>query len=290
MTVGYSVLFCDCARSEGRMAKANAPTGVMADKGFSAAHLREVRDFMTQAQAEIFELNPLLPEGTDGADACVLVLRTNAVYCAKEALKEVGALQFDTFSASRGRVVNAHSRHMVFLGSNGSRVPDPTTGLHTVKDYSEVQSLKSARDYVTKILGTKDCVSGCVLKYPDIDKCGIGWHGDGERRQTIIYRLGESSSARPLCFQWYLRGEPIGEPIAITLNHGDMAIASEKAVGTDWKTRNVPTLRHATGFLKQGPVPAPTSKAAKAAVKRQREETPPPSVASGLLAALGANA
>ena len=76
---------------------------------------------------------------------------------------------------------------------------------------------------------------------------------------TIICRIDDSSSARPLCLQWYLRGEPIGEPLAINLNNGDMDIASEKAVGTDCKTRNV-----------QSPAPAPISKLAKAAVKRKR--------------------
>ena len=268
--VGYSVLFCDCARSEGRAA--NAPTGVMAAKGFSAAWLREVHEFHGEGQTDLFELNPLLPEGTKGDEACVLVIRGNGRCCHDQCLKEVEALNFDTFAASRGKVVNAHSRHMIFLGSNGSRAPDPTTGLNTVKNYSEVPYLNGIRDNVSRILGTEDCVSGCVLKYPDIDKCGIGWHGDGERRQTIVYRLGESSSSRPLCFQWYLQGEPIGEPMAITLHHGDMCIASEKAVGTDWKLRKVPTLRHATGFLKQGPVPAPTSKVAKQAAKRKRDE------------------
>lgn len=269
MTVGYSVLFCDCARSEGRAA--NAPTGVMADKGFSADQLRAIAANLGPYKTRVVELNNFLPAElvNDAVDPCVLVLQHNQEL-ADDALKEVTALKYDTFTASRGKVVNAHSRHMVFLGSHGSRAPDPATGLNTVKDFSEVPALERARAYVTELLGTTDCNSGCVIKYPDIDKCGIGWHGDGERRQTIVMRVGGSTYQRPLCFQWYLRGEPVGKVCSITLRHGDMAIACAKAVGTDWKTRNVLTLRHATGFLKQGPVPAPTSKTAKTALKRKR--------------------
>ena len=91
----------------------------------------------------------------------------------------------------------------------------------------------------------------------------VSFPGDGERRQTIIYRVGDSSSARPLCFQWYLQGEAVGPVVTVHLQHGDYLISSSKAVGTDWKTRKVPTLRHATGFLSQGPAPRATAKAEK---------------------------
>ena len=182
-------------------------------------------------------------------------------------------MNFDTFTRSRGaKVLEAHSRHMVFLGSNGSRAPDRETGTNTVIAFSEVPSINAAHKWVTNLLGTHDCMSGAVLRYPDINKCGIGWHGHSEARQAIIYRVGDSTSSRPLCFQWYHRTLPIGAPIAIALEHGDMAVFSEKAVGNDWRQKVVPTLRHASGFLKDGPVPAVCSKAAKLAVKRKLEE------------------
>jgi hypothetical protein len=34
------------------------------------------------------------------------------------------------------------------------------------------------------------------------------------------------------------------------LNHGDIYIMSDKAVGYDWKKRKIPTLRHAAGCKK----------------------------------------
>ena len=37
--------------------------------------------------------------------------------------------------------------------------------------------------------------------YYDIKKCGIGFHGDAERRKVVGIRLGDSI---PLHFQWFL--------------------------------------------------------------------------------------
>lgn len=83
--------------------------------------------------------------------------------------------------------------------------------------------------------------------YYDVLKCGIGYHGDSERRRVIGLRLG---STIPICYQWYKDNLPVGPSIKIYLDHGDIYIMSEKAVGTDWKKRNIYTLRHAAGCSK----------------------------------------
>jgi len=83
--------------------------------------------------------------------------------------------------------------------------------------------------------------------YYDINKCGIGYHGDTERKIVIGIRLGASM---PLCFKWFTKGEPINadsHKIQIILNDGDIYLMSEKAVGYDWKKKNKVTLRHAAG-------------------------------------------
>jgi hypothetical protein len=81
--------------------------------------------------------------------------------------------------------------------------------------------------------------------YYDITKCGIGYHGDSERRKVIGMRLGNTSL--PLYFQWYFDNKALNEPIKINLDPGDIYIMSEKACGTDWKRKKIYTLRHATG-------------------------------------------
>jgi len=43
--------------------------------------------------------------------------------------------------------------------------------------------------------------------YPKSPVCGIGYHGDTERRCVIAFRFGREM---PLCYQWYLQGNAVG--------------------------------------------------------------------------------
>jgi hypothetical protein len=125
---------------------------------------------------------------------------------------------------------------------------DLEQGKGTVVSYSQVPQLMSIANQFEIVFGDKARrLKGEINYYYDIDKCGIGFHGDAERRIVIAMRLGEPL---PLYYQWYRNGEAIGEVTEIPLKGGDIYIMSEKAVGTDWKTRNCATLRHATGSSK----------------------------------------
>ena len=61
----------------------------------------------------------------------------------------------------------------------------------------------------------------------------------------IAFRLGHSMN---LCYHWFFNHKPIGKMLKLNLNHGDMYIMSEKAVGTDWSRSSTFTLRHAAGI------------------------------------------
>lgn len=74
-----------------------------------------------------------------------------------------------------------------------------------------------------------------------------GYHGDAERRKVLAVRLGASN---PIHFQWFQDGKPIRDHMVFELEGGDMYIMSEKTVGTDFKKRKIPTLRHAVGAEK----------------------------------------
>ena len=264
MTTGYSVLFCDRARGEDRAAKSEA-TGEIAAHGFSPQWLCEKSEHINSTDSgfssHIVDLTESCPHSCE--EACVLVVRPKSKTTADACLREVEAIKFDTFTTICGKVCNAHTRHLTFIGEE-ARSPNASTGEHTVLEWSQISSINRARQELAGLLGPLPCVrSGCVLKYPDIQTSGIRFHGDGERRQTIVYRVGSSSSTRPLCFQWYLKGVAVGSVVRVHLEHGDYLVSSSKAVGTDWGRKNVPTLRHATGFLSEGPSPLPTSRAEK---------------------------
>ena len=117
---------------------------------------------------------------------------------------------------------------------------DALVGLKLIDLFQEGHS-----DYINELKGRMEALMGLkagglkVESNFDTMKCGIG---DGERREVIGVRY----SSMPMYWQWYHKGEPLHEPIVVPMNPGDMYIMSEKAVGTDWKKKTIPTLRHAT--------------------------------------------
>ena len=260
MNTSYSILLCDVAQAQAPHAE---PTGELAPAGLSPAHLRAVCETLKQQglDCEIVELTPHCPVPAE--EACALVVRGWSPETADAALKSTASIAYDTFMYMHGKVKNAHTRHLVFAAER-ARDPERERGVHTVLPWSGLEAMDRARAFISGALDTQHLKAGCVLKYPDINRSGIGWHGDGERRITVLYRVGAASARRPIHLMWFQKGEAVCAPISIPLGHGDFFVPSAKAVGTDWKLRNKPTLRHATGFLAHGPAPKTTQKKRKA--------------------------
>ena len=114
--------------------------------------------------------------------------------------------------------------------------------------FSDVPFLNIIRETFGKIIKEKG--ENLVAEgnyYYDVKKCGIGFHGDAERKKVIALRFGESMD---LCYHWYKNSERVGKMFKIKINHGDLYMMSSKATGTDWKKRKIFTLRHAAGSRK----------------------------------------
>ena len=81
------------------------------------------------------------------------------------------------------------------------------------------------------------------------DTCGIGFHGDAERKIVICLSLGKPSTLR---YRWRQphSSEGFGPPIDINLSHGDVYVMSEKATGFDWRSRSKMRVVHAAGSKK----------------------------------------
>jgi len=146
------------------------------------------------------------------------------------------------------------------------------------KDYPTTNKLRVA---LSELLGSPAPLVGELNHYYDASKCGIGWRarhptrasracprlapgqalahpipsvhgalcadGDSERKLVAGARVGPGADNMYLKYQWFHDSRPVGAEGRIVLEAGDVYIASEKAVGTDWKRRKVPTLRHAAG-------------------------------------------
>jgi len=280
----YSMVYCDCAFSQ--PGGHSVPVGKMAEEGFSAQYLRSACALLQQdgIDATIVDLvAEAVDKGTTSewlcdlqGDTVVLVIRnganalTNDPQMADKMLAEHQGLEYDTTTFLRKKVCVARSRRNLHFADKGRPV-DMANGQNTVVPWSSVPANAECHRVLTELLGTTDVKSAVANYYPDPANCGIGWHGDAERRQTIMVRLGAGSDVRPIYFLWCERGEGIAAPIAINLRHGDVMVPCAKAVGTDYRTQVRPTVRHGTGNPNGKSVLLQPPAVARPPKKRQRE-------------------
>ncbi|AYV84507.1 MAG: hypothetical protein Hyperionvirus27_27 [Hyperionvirus sp.] len=228
--------------------------GSIAESGFTNNELLEIQIKCKALgyQTELIDLNKILPEDTEKAS--VLVIR-NAL---AKLLDEKSCLEFkkeiDGFEAivdkkafMYGRIVNKTARYNLCFADQNQE-PDYANKKGRIISFSEVPFLKKIRESLPVLLGPKAKDMFAELNYYyDINKCGIGYHGDTERKRVIGLRIGATMD---LHYHWYKNNKRIGDGIKIALNNGDIYIMSDKAVGFDWKKSSILTLRHAAGCKK----------------------------------------
>lgn len=225
--------------------------GNLSDEGFTIKELENVKEKIGDG-VEIIELE-CVGEGDEkiaiAADkAWLLIIRDGVNKICDGGLDELKKEQFgltpDRKAFMYGRVVNKHARGNLCFDDIGHE-PDYENKKGTVIGYDSVPMTKLLRERIGSLLGDKGKELACEGNYYyDIKKCGIGFHGDAERRKVIGVRLGDSI---PLHFQWFHKSKSVGKRMKFELNDGDMYIMSDKAVGFDWKKKNIMTLRHAAG-------------------------------------------
>ncbi len=174
------------------------------------------------------------------------ILQNCSDYNQENMFEEQIKLEMDKQAWMRGRVVNKHARWNLCFDEE-SRQPDYENKKGRIVGYNEIPVTKMLLSQIETYFGPKAInLKGEGNYYYDTNKCGIGFHGDSERRKVIGIRLGLKESM-PLHYQWFRESEAVGNRIILPLRGGDMYVMSEKAVGTDWKKKKIYTLRHATG-------------------------------------------
>lgn len=229
--------------------------GQLEESGFSIKEIREIEKRFQKHKAvtEYIDLSLALEEhefDPDDIASGILIIRNGVnillgnEYSSDDLYQEHEELNKDEKAFMYGRVVNKKARHNLCF-ADFSQTPDYESGKGTVVNFNTLPITSLLREKLGYMLGSKGknlLAEGNY--YYDPSKCGIGFHGDTERKIVVCARLGKSF---PLDYQWFYKGEPIGERVKLMLNHSDLYVMSEKAVGTDWKKRNIPTLRHAAG-------------------------------------------
>ena len=163
-------------------------------------------------------------------------------------------LPWDKKAKMYGRIVNKRARWNLCY-SQESQAPDYANGKGTIISFDDVPLLKYIYDKLPSIFGSN--ASNLEVEgnyYYDISECGIGFHGDSERKKVIAIRLGQNT---PLYYQWFKNNKSVGNKIKIKLKHSDIYMMSEKATGFDWKKSSIYTLRHATGCDKFTTIKSP---------------------------------
>ncbi len=230
--------------------------GQMAETGFNLQDLTTCKQRFEAAGnlCELIHLNQFLPaqlEPNSTADpAYVLVVRggvntlLRGINSNSDALfREQVALDWDSKAFMYGRVVNKHARHNLCY-SEQAQEPDYAEGKGRIIGFDSVPLTKHIREKLPEFLPNSDNLQCEGNHYFSTQTCGIGFHGDGERLKVVGVRIGNSN---PLHYQWFYQSEAVGNRAIINLSHGDLYIMSQKAVGTDWKKKNIYTLRHAAG-------------------------------------------
>ncbi len=261
MTSAGTVTFGECAENHVGMQK----LGAAAAQGLTLHDLVMAKDRFADLGGDCKIIHLVSAGGVEGAfeditpdPAYVLVVRRGVQLLLRHAgvhlppgvdvlQVEHEAFEADKKALMRGVVVNKRARWNLCFADE-EQEPDYESGCGRVVAFRDVPFTKVLRDSLPLFFGEK--ARGLFAEgnyYYDIAKCGIGFHGDAERRIVIAARFG---AAIPLHYQWFHRSVPIGKRIPIQVGPGDLYAMSSKAAGTDWKRRSIPTLRHAAGAEK----------------------------------------
>jgi hypothetical protein len=247
----FSLTFGDVAENHKGMQK----IGEISNKGFNITDLNTAKLWFESngCICDLVDLSDLLPKNVERSshEAYILTVKraVNALLDNENGanlfFEEQDLLEKDTKALMYGRVVNKHARHNLCFGETHQK-PNYEIGEGTIYAFDEVPMLAKIRSKLGEILG--DIGTNLQAEgnyYYDVKKCGIGYHGDAERKKVIALRLG---AAIPLAYRWYIRGRQDSMQLNITdLGHGDLYMMSEKATGYDWKKSSIYTLRHAAG-------------------------------------------
>ncbi len=255
------------------------------DKGLSHSDLQIIKKYLKNKyeniKVEICKLenddliNYSFNNGLEYEDAYILIIRKGVNILMDDdkysdnIMEEQINLDWDKKAYMRGRVVNKRARYNLCYSDN-EQEPDYDNKKGRIIKYSDIPYSSKLKIEIENILNDSlldihpsDYSSDNKFKfemegnyYFDNNKCGISYHGDGERKIVIAIRLGDTV---PIVYRWYHKSKPIDKYtnydennnyMKFDIDGGDIYIMSEKATGYDWLKKNILTLRHAAGANK----------------------------------------
>lgn len=240
--------------------------GELEPRGYTLKDLKGIRRKFRDMSIEcrLLALSRALPlkeyDDDRHQDAAILIIHNGIDKLLGEGsadmlLEEQKKLKWDKHKFMRGRVVNSIARYNLCY-SDFSQEPNYNKGMGRVIDFNDLPLTSKLRTKLMLIIpfpkhddDNDEPKLNCEGNYYYRPSCGIGFHGDGERKTVICASLGATTQ---LDYQWFQDNKSIGERVSLDINHSDIYVMSEKATGNDWlkKKDHLCTLRHAAGDLK----------------------------------------
>jgi len=225
----------------------NKKNGKLSLKGYSIEDLEFLKNKFEEKQIEC-ELIRLDEVVEKDLGAGILIIRDGLKYFDinhNELFNELLNLVWDKkyLCRRRKRVLNKQARYNLTF-SNESQEPNYSVGEGRIYSFDDLKNLNKLRNDLGDF-GDEFKNLECEGNYYFSKKCYIGYHGDAERRKVCCCRLGSSMNLK---YNWYQYSKKVKDEFNFVLNSGDMYIMSSKAVGHDWKKRNILTLRHSANF------------------------------------------
>ena len=220
--------------------------------GWSFNDLNSAKEMMELLgkHSEIHDLNELLPtELRTGVPPAHFMVVRNFLggKTHEDLIHELESYEWDAkyYDTRRQKVLNKLARTNVCYGDTHQN-PDYEHKRGTIIAWDESPLVFRIKKFIETLMNEKDLiVEG--NKYHDVNKNGIGAHGDAER---VIVACCRAGAPNPIKFGYFHKGIHVGESLECTINGGDLYLMSEEAVGTNWRSYNKYTLRHAAGAAK----------------------------------------
>ena len=237
--------------------EANATAARGENKALTSENLIKLKGIFDGLGAKTVLYN--LKKLPDEPDAKVLHIPNSDDTFASETfmeIKQLGLCGIDTkvFNARKKCVQNKLARGNFNIGDK-HQDPDIANGINTLYSFSEMPNANKIRQVFNgmaekaNIPSMRDLWAEANVYYHD--KCGIRYHGDTERPNSPVIGVNFGKT-RYLDFRSFYKHRFHGEQIRITLNHGDIYIMNEHAVGVGWlkygKSRVL--FRHRAGSAK----------------------------------------
>ena len=231
--------------------------GTELDEGLSGDDLEKIAQKAREMgkECEMINLRDVLPPSSKGdgvEDAKVLIIRNGSGELADDIFFEQIDLEWDQKALMRGKVKNKQARFNLCY-ADFDQEPDYVSKKGRVVSFDSLEYSSSLREVLHELISETSIGGDEPLSllaegnfYYLSEICGIGYHGDAERKIVIGCRFG---APMDITWRWYRRSKMVSASsnFTTTLYHGDVYFMSHKATGNDWKKKKIYTLRHSTG-------------------------------------------